>query len=130
MTVLMAACMAVVIVLATSVAGLGALYAARASAQIAAEAAALAAAVSTYPPASSTGPVQAARDAAAENAAGLVACRCQRDYSLSVRLVEVVTVVTATVPVLGEWEVRAVARAEFDPIRWLGGLGVPIFSGR
>lgn len=121
MTVVMAAFIAVVIVLATSVAGLGALYAARAHAQTAAEAAALAAAVSTYPPASPTDPVEAAHRVTVENEASLVRCRCPRDGSLAARVVEVVTVVTARVPVLGEWDVHAVARAEFDPLRWIGG---------
>lgn len=120
-TVAMAAFMALAIVLATSVAGLGALYAARVNAQTAAEAAALAAAVSTYPPASTADPVQTARHVASENGAGLLRCNCAPDSSLAVRVVEVVTVVIARVPVLGEWDVHAVARAEFDPVRWLGG---------
>lgn len=121
MTVVMTAAIAVVIVVATAVAGLGGLYAARATAQTAADAAALAAAVSTYPPASATGPEQAARLAAAENDARVVVCRCPSDITLASRVVEVVTSVTATVPVLGDWEVKAAARAEFDPVLWLGG---------
>ena len=121
MTVVMTAAMAVVIVVSTAVAGLGGLYAARAAAQTAADAAALAAAVSTYPPASSTGPAEAAALSAEENSARLVGCRCPRDSSLSSRVVEVVTSVTASVPVLGDWEVQAVARAEFDPVLWLDG---------
>lgn len=116
----MTGAVAIVAVLSISVAGLGALYAARTQAQVAADAASLAAAVATYPPASDQAPQAAASDIAHRNDAVVMTCRCLRDASLSVRTVEVVTGVRVDVPVFGEMTVKASSRAEFDPGRWLG----------
>lgn len=111
---------AIVALLGVAVAAIGMLYGARAQATNAADAAALAAAVATYPPASSTDPVTAARQAAMWNDAVLASCRCPRDTSLSARTVEVVATVEAEVPVFGRVTVSSASRAEFDPMRWLG----------
>jgi secretion/DNA translocation related TadE-like protein len=119
-TVAMTGAVAIVALLSISVAGLGALYAARTQAQLAADAASLAAAVATYPPASDQSPEAAASDVAGRNGAVVTRCRCTRDASLSVRTVEVVTGVRVDVPVFGELTVRGSSRAEFDPGRWLG----------
>lgn len=120
MAVAMSAAVALVAMVSVAVAGLGALYSARAQAQTAADAAALAAAVASYPPAATSSPEAAARLAASENSAGVVACACHRNGSLVPRVVEVVVGVEIDVPVFGEWLVRASSRAEFDPLRWLG----------
>lgn len=119
MTVAMSAAVAIVAAVAVAVASLGSLYAARAQAQTAADAAALAAAVATYPTATATSPMVAARTGAGENGAILVRCSCPRDATLRARVVEVVAGVEADVPIFGERLVRASSRAEFDPIRWL-----------
>jgi len=119
MAVAMSAAVALVAVASVAVAGLGALYSARAQAQNAADGAALAAAVATYPPASSSSPERAAGLVAGENRARLVSCECRRDGSLAPRIVEVVVGVDADVPVFGTWFIRASSRAEFDPARWL-----------
>jgi len=120
MTVAMVGVVAVIAVLAVAVAALGTLYAARAQATNAADAAALAAAVSSYPPASSLPPLTAARQAAEANGAVVVACRCRRDPALHDRTVEVVATITVKVPIFGDVQVRSTARAEFDPLLWLG----------
>jgi hypothetical protein len=120
MAVAMSGAAAVVAVLSVAVAAIGMLYAARAQVTNAADAAALAAAVSTYPPASATEPVTAARNAAELNDAMLLNCRCPRDGSLAARTVEVVTAVEVEVPVFGAVTVRGISRAEFDPLRWMG----------
>lgn len=120
MAVAMSAAIAIVAMVAVAVASLGALYAARAQAQAGADAAALAAAVASYPPAGNGSPLSAARVGAGENGAVVVRCSCRRDSSMRARVVEVVTGVTADVPLFGEWIVHASSRAEFDPLRWLG----------
>lgn len=121
MAVAMSGATAVVAVLAVAIAALGTLYAARAQAINAADAAALAAAVATYPPASSSDPIVAARQTAELNDTVLVACRCPRDARLTMRTVEVVTALRVEVPVFGWVTVSAASRAEFDPVRWLIG---------
>lgn len=121
MTVVTSAVIAIVALASVAVAGVGSLYSARAQAQVAADAAALAAAVATYPPAATTTPMLAARAVATENGVLVQRCDCPRDGTLQARTVRVVTVIRADVPVLGEWLVHASSRAEFDPLRWLGG---------
>lgn len=120
MTVAMSAVVAIFALVSVAVTAVGSLYAVRAQAQVAADAAALAAAVATYPPASSTTPLLAARDMARENGASLMRCECLRDVILETRVVEVVTVIRAEVPMFGRWMVHGSSRAEFDPVRWLG----------
>jgi uncharacterized membrane protein len=120
MAVAMSAVTAIVAVLSVAVAAIGMLYGARAQAANAADAAALAAAVASYPPASATDPVIAARQATRLNGAKLISCLCPRDLSLAPRTVEVVAAVRVEVPVFGVVTVRNVSRAEFDPERWLG----------
>lgn len=120
MTVLISAVMALLAVMTVATAGLGVVYAARAQAQNAADASALAAAVATYPDAADRSPRASARMAAAANEARLVSCRCPVDPSVEARVARVVTEVAVEVPVFGELEVRAAARAEFDPLLWLG----------
>lgn len=120
MAVAMGGATAIAALLGVAVAAIGMLYAARAQATNAADAAALAAAVSSYPLASPTDPVTAARHAAELNDAVLVSCRCARDASLAVRTVEVATAMEIEVPVFGSVTVQGVSRAEFDPLRWLG----------
>jgi Flp pilus assembly protein TadG len=120
MAVAMSAAVALIIVTSVAVAGLGALYSARAQAQNAADAAALAAAVATYPPAASSSPREAARLAAGANQARVMSCACPVDGNLEARVAEVVVGVEADVPIFGQWLVRAGSRAEFDPSRWLG----------
>lgn len=119
MAVAMSAAVALIAVASVAVAGLGALYSARAQAQNAADAAALAAAVATYPPASSASPEHAAGLVADENEARVLTCACPRSASLAARVVEVVVGVEANVPIFGERLVRASSRAEFDPLLWL-----------
>ncbi len=99
----------------------GALYAARAQASLAADAAALAAAVATYPGTGrSASPRTEASAAAVLNGATLADCACAVDPRLSVRVVTVRTSVRVEVPVFGWLEVMAASRAEFDPEAWLG----------
>lgn len=121
MAVAMSAVLALVAVLSVAVAAVGTLYAARAQATNAADAAALAAAVATYPAAAEADPQTAARAVAGANRAALLACLCPIDTSLSPRTVEVTTAIEADVPIFGSVTVRAISRAEFDPVRWLGG---------
>lgn len=120
MTMAMAGVVAIVAFLAVAVAGLGMLFAARTQATNAADAAALAAAVATYPAASGVDPELAAVRAARANGARVVECLCPRNGGLVVRTVEVTTAVAVEVPVFGSLTVRSRARAEFDPLRWLG----------
>jgi Flp pilus assembly protein TadG len=119
-TILMLAVLALVAVIGVGVASLGSLLAAREQAMGAAEAAALAAAVATYPPAASGDPSRLAAEYAGRNGAALESCRCPLDGSMSVRTVTVVTTTTRSVPVFGEVTIRGAARAEFDPMTWLG----------
>lgn len=121
MAMAMAGVVAIVGVLSVAVAALGMLYGAKTQATTAADAAALAAAVASYPPASGRHPAVAAAEIADANGATVVACICSRDTSLEARTVEVMTVVVVDVPVFGTVTVKGVSRAEFDPLRWLGG---------
>jgi hypothetical protein len=110
------------VALAVATAGLAAVYAARETAANGADAAALAAAVATYPPAGNgTSPLAAARVAAAGNGSVLVGCDCRIDFGMGPRVVTVTTSIEVEVPLLGGVTVRARSRAEFDPVRWLGG---------
>lgn len=120
MTVAMTGIVAMVAVAAIAVAALGTIYAGRAQAVAAADAAALAAAVATYPPAADTSPMESALAIARRNGAVLIDCRCPRNDELTARTVEVITGITVEVPVFGEVLIRGSARAEFDPVRWLG----------
>jgi hypothetical protein len=120
MAVALSGVTAVVALLGVAVAAIAMLYGARAQATNAADAAALAAAVATYPPASASDPVTAARRAAVWNDAVLTSCRCPRDAGLVARTVEVVATVEVEVPIFGRVTVRSASRAEFDPMRWLG----------
>ena len=107
-------------IVSVATAGLGLAYGARAQAQTAADAAALAAAVATYPPATKADPTGRARAVARANGALLVKCTCRVDPQMQPRVVTVVTLIEADLPVFGLMEVKAVARAEFDPGLWLG----------
>lgn len=109
---------------AVALIGVGAvavLYGARVEAANAADAAALAAAVATYPPAGGGDPEGEARRLAGENGASLVGCDCPVDGGLRARVVTVMVATEVSVPFFGELTVRAGARAEFDPLLWLGG---------
>lgn len=120
-TLLITGVIALIALVSVATAGLGLAYGARAQAQTAADAAALAAAVATYPPASmANNPTGEARAIARANGAALVRCDCRVDMRMRPRVVTVVTVVEADLPVFGLREVRATARAEFDPELWLG----------
>ena len=93
------------------------LLAARAALTTAADAAALAAAPVTFSGFGSAGtPYEEAMRFAAANGASVVACNCAVDRSWSGRVV----VVTVTVPVelrlLGTYQLRATAAAEFQPV--------------
>ena len=113
---------AVVATLTMATASLGVIYAARETAVNGADAAALAAAVATYQPAAGgTGPKTAARAVATAKGALLVGCDCPVDPRLRARVATVTTSVEVEVPLLGRIPVRARSRAEFDPLRWLGG---------
>lgn len=113
---------AILATLALATAALGVLYAARETAANGADAAALAAAVATYPPAGSGyTPLAAARAAAAANGVDVEGCDCPVDTGITPRVATVVTAVEVELPVFGTVRVRAGARAEFDPVRWLGG---------
>jgi len=113
---MVAALVATLAVVTTSLAGA---YSVRVQAVTAADAAALAAAVATYPSAGGGDPVSAARRIAAANGALLVACRCRVDPSPRPRVVTVVTEVAVNLPIFGRLRIRAGSRAEFDPLRWL-----------
>lgn len=120
MAVAMAGMVGLVASTAIAVAGMGAAYAGRVQAQVAADAAALAAAVATYPPAASVSPSVAASAVAEQNGARLVRCRCPVSGALRARTVEVVAAMLVEVPFFGEVAISASSRAEFDPGRWLG----------
>lgn len=115
--------MAVTGLLAASLVGVTSLtmaYTAREKAATAAEAAALAAAVATYPGTGRTVPAGVASRVAAANGARLESCSCPVDGSLSLRTVTVRTSVEVVVPFFGRLRIRGAARAEFDPVAWLG----------
>ena len=116
----MAAVVALLAVIAIAGASLGAAYAARTQAQIAADGAALAAAVATYPGTSRAAPWREASVVAMANGASTVSCACPVNSTLYRRTVRVVTEVSISVPIFGVLQIRAAARAEFDPRRWLG----------
>lgn len=120
MAVLMAAVIALISLFAVAVASLGLVHAARVQAVNAADAAALAAAVATYPGTGRAAPVELAGFLASSNGARLSSCVCRVNRTLEIRRVEVVTIVTVDVPLLGRLAIRGVSRAEFDPRRWLG----------
>ena len=106
--------------LTVGAAGVAMAYTAREQASTAAEAAALAAAVATYPGTGRPAPSSEARRAAAANGARLDSCRCPVDPSLSARTVTVRASVEVVVPIFGTIRVMGAARAEFDPLAWLG----------
>jgi len=113
----MAALLATIIVGVVSV---GVVFAARSQAVAGADAAALAAAVATYPAAANNPPTQVAASVAKANGVELVSCICRVDSSLEIRVVVVIVGVLVDTPILGRLSIRAGARAEFDPRRWLG----------
>lgn len=113
----------VVVILSVGMIGLGSvasLYAARVGASNAADAAALAAAVATYPPAGAGDPREEARIFALRNGALVRECRCPIDATIRARIVTVIVETKIKVPFFGVMPVRAGARAEFDPLLWLG----------
>lgn len=103
-----------------AVGSLATLYGARLHASTAADAAALAAAVGTYPPAGAGPPITEARRYALANGAILVDCTCDPDTSMLPRTVTVLVEMKVPVPIFGVIPIRAGARAEFDPVLWLG----------
>jgi secretion/DNA translocation related TadE-like protein len=112
---------AVVLVLAVGIAAVGMYLRAQAEVETAADAAALAAAPVTFLPFGATGtPADEAARFAALNHARLAYCRCRLDPSWEPRTVEVQTIVTVDVWILGSFEVRATGRAEFVPALLLG----------
>jgi hypothetical protein len=120
MTMAMSGAIAIVAFLAVAVVAIGTLYAARTQATNAADAAALAAAVGTYPPASVLDPLDAATRVAAANGAVIVECLCAVNVGLVPRTVEVVAAIEVDIAIFGPVTVSSAARAEFDPLRWLG----------
>jgi len=121
MALAMCGVLVVIAVLSVAVSGLATAYAARAQAANAADSAALAAAVATYPPATTGAPLVMARAAARANGAVVVSCDCAVDHGLRARIVEVVVMIPIDLPIFGARQVSGAARAEFDPIDWLGG---------
>ncbi len=119
-SVLGAAVAALLALLALATADAGRLLAASARADTAADAAALAAAPATFPPLGRPAPAAEARRMAASNGARLVGCDCPVTAGWRPRTVEVTVVVTVTSPFFGPVEVPGRARAEFDPVSWLG----------
>lgn len=120
-TVVMLAVAGLLAATLTGATSVGLLLAGRERAATAAEAAALAAAVATYPGTGSGSPDAAARGAAQANGALLESCSCPVDGTLRSRRVTVRASVTVRVPLFGALRVIGAARAEFDPLRWLGG---------
>ncbi len=116
----MAAMAALLATVTVGVVSVGVVIAARSQAVSGADAAALAAAVATYPAAASGGPRQVAQSVARANGVELVSCSCRIDASLAARVVTVIVAVPVDAPILGKLSIRAGARAEFDPRRWLG----------
>ena len=121
-TVVLAAVVGLVAVLAVAVGGLSQVVAALDRAQTAADAAALAAAPVTFRPFGSSGDaVGEARRFARANGAELSRCTgCGVDRSWRVRTVEVEVAVVVDLLVLGRSTVTGVAAAEFSPIQLLG----------
>lgn len=104
----------------TGATSVGLLLAARETAATAAEGAALAAAVGTYPATGRVSPSAEATRVTQANGARLESCSCPVDRSLRPRVVTVRTSVTVRVPLFGTLRVWGAARAEFDPLLWLG----------
>jgi len=50
----------------------------------------------------------------------IVECLCAVNVGLVARTVEVVAAIEVDVAIFGPVTVRSAARAEFDPLRWLG----------
>lgn len=120
MSVLAATVAALLVTLALAVATAGVLLAAAARADAAADAAALAAAPATFPPLGRPSPVTEAARLAAANGAHLRACRCPVVAAWRPRAVEVEVEVVVSVPPFGRITVPGRARAEFDPVAWIG----------
>jgi secretion/DNA translocation related TadE-like protein len=117
-SVIAAALAGLLALLAAALAAGGMVSAGRSRALAASDAAALAAAPVTFRPFGATGsPAEEAEKLAAEHGATLIRCRCTRDPSWSPRVVEVE--VALTIEAFGSHTVRAVSRAEFDPVRLL-----------
>jgi Cys-tRNA(Pro)/Cys-tRNA(Cys) deacylase len=117
-SVLAAAIAGLLALLSTAVVAGGVVSAGRGRAVAAADAAALAAAPVTFRPFGASGsPADEAQRLAAEHGATLLRCDCPIDPSWSPRVVEVE--VAVTVEMFGSHTVRAVSRAEFDPVRLL-----------
>jgi secretion/DNA translocation related TadE-like protein len=119
-SVLMLAVTALLSLMLVASASVGTVVATRARASTAADAAALAAAVATHPDTGRGNPRIEAERMARANGAELVGCVCPIASHLELRVVTVLVAVRVELPVVGEVEVRASARAEFDPRRWLG----------
>lgn len=119
-TVVMLAVTGLLAATLTGATSVGLLLAGRETAASAAEAAALVAAVGTYPGTGRGSPVGEATRMAQANGARLESCSCPVDLSLRPRVVTVRTSVMVRVPLFGGLRVWGAARAEFDPLRWLG----------
>ena len=120
-SVLAAATAAILVVLAVATAGAGRLLAAAAQADAAADAAALAAAPATFPAVGRSAPWAEAARLAAANGAHLTSCHCPVVSTWTQRTVEVEVEVLVSVPPFGTLVIPGRARAEFDPVAWLGG---------
>lgn len=108
---------AVVLVLAVTLADAGTVLATRLRAAAAADAAALAAAPVTFRGFGADGsPAEAAAAIAIANGVRLVACRCLPDRSWRPRRVEVSVVDTADLILFGTHEVVATSAADFTPV--------------
>lgn len=92
----------------------------RAAATTAADAAALGAAPATFTPLGLGSPTEIASRLASDNGGVLVACSCRVDSSWATRSVEVEVAVEVSIPVLGIRVVRAISRAEFEPVALTG----------
>lgn len=121
-TLIVAGVLVVGVVLALLVADVAGIAATRARVVTAADAAALAAAPATFADfGMGEDPRVAASRAAAANGATLVACRCSRDTSWTLRRVLVTAVAEVDLVLLGSHRLSASAAAEFAPVL----LGVP-----
>ncbi len=121
-TVVLAAVIGLLAVLAAGIGGLAQIQLARDTAQLAADSAALAAAPVTFRPFGATGSaIEEAGRFAAANGATLTGCSgCEFDASWNPRVVQVEVAVEVDVLGLGSTTVSAVSAAEFDPIGLLG----------
>lgn len=118
-SILGVAVIAVAVALGIGLVDVTRLLTARARAEAAADAAALAAAPLTYLPGGA--PVAEAAAYAGANGGRLVRCSCAIDRSPAIRQVEVEVEVAIRLALLGSHTVRVVGRAEFDPVRAMGG---------